>query len=123
MHLKYDDIVRSVIGYSLILLFLYSAINKFMDMQSFYADLINSPLFKRDVLSRGVQWALPIYECSIAVLLMVKYTKKIALIMAIVTLLIFTIYLAVLLGSGMELPCSCGGIISMLNWKQHLIFN
>ncbi|MGY0035165.1 MauE/DoxX family redox-associated membrane protein [Pedobacter sp. NJ-S-72] len=40
-------------------------------------------------------------------------------------LLLFTfeIYIAIMLLSGEKLPCTCGGIISQMGWKTHLVFN
>jgi hypothetical protein len=33
------------------------------------------------------------------------------------------IYIAIMLLSGSHLPCTCGGIISDVGWKEHLYFN
>jgi hypothetical protein len=35
----------------------------------------------------------------------------------------FTGYIGFMLLSNIELPCSCGGVISSLSWKNHLVFN
>jgi hypothetical protein len=35
----------------------------------------------------------------------------------------FTLYIGAIMTFNKELPCSCGGIISLLSWKEHLVFN
>jgi hypothetical protein len=36
---------------------------------------------------------------------------------------LFTIYIAIILVVNNHIPCSCGGIIQSMSWKQHLLFN
>jgi len=36
---------------------------------------------------------------------------------------ILTVYLALMLGTEKHLPCSCGGAIESLTWRQHILFN
>jgi hypothetical protein len=36
---------------------------------------------------------------------------------------VFTIYIAYMLLTSSHLPCSCGGVISKLSWKEHLWLN
>jgi hypothetical protein len=36
---------------------------------------------------------------------------------------IFTVYIGCMLLFAPDLPCSCGGIIRQLSWKQHLLLN
>nr|WP_281682026.1 MauE/DoxX family redox-associated membrane protein [Zunongwangia profunda] len=38
-------------------------------------------------------------------------------------MIVFTIYIWYTLNYSDYIPCSCGGIISDLNWTEHLIFN
>jgi hypothetical protein len=38
-------------------------------------------------------------------------------------MILFTAYIIGLFSIDKELPCSCGGIIALLSWKQHLVFN
>jgi hypothetical protein len=35
----------------------------------------------------------------------------------------FTIYIAVMLLSGSDIPCSCGGVVEELSWGAHIVFN
>ncbi len=56
-------------------------------------------------------------------MLTVKGTRKYGLWASFILLMIFTFYISGMLLSGEHLPCSCGGIIRELSWRQHLIFN
>jgi hypothetical protein len=40
-----------------------------------------------------------------------------------VMMIIFTIYILAIIRFSKHLPCSCGGIISELSWKEHLFLN
>jgi hypothetical protein len=70
-----------------------------------------------------VVWIIPATEVFISVMLAVTYTRKAGLYASFILLLIFSLYIAGMLLSGINLPCSCGGIIQQLSWKQHLVFN
>ncbi|MDN3584558.1 hypothetical protein QWZ17_27035 [Mucilaginibacter flavus] len=63
---------------------------------------------------------LVIYLCS--GIIFTKYLRT-ALISSVILILIFEIYIVAMLLSGLDLPCSCGGVIAQLSWKQHVIFN
>jgi hypothetical protein len=36
---------------------------------------------------------------------------------------LFTIYVGLMISFAPHLPCSCGGVIKQMSWKQHLTFN
>jgi hypothetical protein len=36
---------------------------------------------------------------------------------------LFTAYIIAMFIVAPEMPCSCGGIIQQLSWKQHIVFN
>jgi hypothetical protein len=38
-------------------------------------------------------------------------------------MLLFTVYLAWMIQFAAHLPCNCGGVISSMSWKQHIVFN
>jgi len=48
---------------------------------------------------------------------------RLGLWLSFVLLVTFEVYIATMLLSGLDLPCTCGGLISKLQWKEHLIFN
>jgi len=42
---------------------------------------------------------------------------------AFVLMTVFTLYIAYMLLFTPKLPCSCGGVLQQMTWKQHLLFN
>jgi hypothetical protein len=106
----------------LVLLFSYTAASKLMDLRGFAYDLHNQP-FPR-WMGNLLTWLLPAMELLIALLLLFDRTRLPGLWSALVLMGLFTIYTALILaGVFHRVPCSCGGVIKLLNWKQHLVFN
>lgn len=67
--------------------------------------------------------AVPVIEIVIAILLINKKTKLVGLSASVFLLMLFTGYIIAMLKFSDNIPCSCGGIISMLGWKGHIVFN
>lgn len=106
----------------LILLFMYTATAKLLDMRGFLHDLHNQS-FPRNI-SAILAWLLPAVEILVSLFLLFGRTRLAALYSALLLLLIFTGYTtAVLLHAFARVPCSCGGVIRSLTWPQHLLFN
>ncbi|WP_352432904.1 MauE/DoxX family redox-associated membrane protein [Mucilaginibacter sp. PAMB04274] len=69
-------------------------------------------------------YVLPPFEIILALLLLSerKYAK--GLYISITLLTAFTTYIALAIFGGLgHIPCSCGGVLEKLSWKEHLIFN
>lgn len=116
---KFSDIISAL----LVLLFLYTGLSKLMDHTLFHIQLAESPW---KLLSGNAKWfsyALPIGEIVLAMALIIPKSRLLGYWTSVILLTAFIIYLSILLTSGVHLPCSCGGIIALLSWKQHLIFN
>lgn len=106
----------------LVLLFTYTAFSKWLDMQGFVREMHNQP-FPR-WLGSWLVWVLPVLEMGIVLLLMFEPVRLAGLWLSLVLLALFTLYTAlVLLQVFHRVPCSCGGVIKQLSWKQHLFFN
>lgn len=103
-------------------LFAYTAASKFQDFNMFVLELNNQPF--PNWMTPYLAWSLPSIELLIAASLIFAKTKRIGYWASFVLMFLFTTYTAlVLLHVFKKVPCSCGGVISMLSWKQHLIFN
>ncbi|MEN2436488.1 MauE/DoxX family redox-associated membrane protein [Weeksellaceae bacterium A-14] len=113
--------IAAFISYFFILLFCYAAISKVLDFENFQIQISESPLLSGYTLL--IPYLVIITEFIIAGLLCYKKTKTIGLIGSFVLMLIFTGYIAVMLLSNKNLPCSCGGILEKMSWHQHLYFN
>lgn len=104
-----------------IFLFVYTAANKLIDFQSFTLVLSQSPFIGN--YAPVVAWIIPVTEIVIAALLFLPLTKRTGLYATIILMALFTGYIAYMIVFIPHLPCSCGGVIKYMSWRQHLIFN
>lgn len=109
------------IGYLLIILFSYAAFSKILDYQTFTIQLGQSPLLS--AFAGWVVWFIPFVELLIAVLLMFRRTRLLALVTSFALMMMFSAYIYIILHYSEFVPCSCGGILEKMTWNQHLIFN
>lgn len=117
----YTDWLIEIITALFILLFLYTAISKITEHDTFRTILSKSPLLK---LSAGLlSWLLPVTEIITSILLFLPFTRKHGLILSLGLMAVFTIYVAYMVLFVPNLPCSCGGVLKELSWNQHIIFN
>lgn len=106
----------------LILLFAYTAVSKLLSFKEFRWALSESPMI-------GKKWAntlaiaLPVVELFIVALLLIPKAKLKGLLASFIMMIVFTLYLAYMILFTPELPCSCGGVIGEMSWRQHLVFN
>lgn len=114
-------IIVDIITALLIVLFVYAASSKLFDYAQFKLQLKRAPLIAS--YAGIIASLLPIGEFTITVMLTVKNTRLHGLYASLFLLLVFTFYITGLLLSGINLPCSCGGIIQALSWRQHLVLN
>ncbi|UAB86353.1 hypothetical protein INR75_02120 [Zunongwangia sp. SCSIO 43204] len=112
-----------ILRFLFIVLFLYAAISKLIDYRKFYNDLLNSPIFGYSFLARFVSIIIPMLEIGISGLLISGKYLKSGWYLVFLLMLIFSIYIGGILVFSDNLPCSCGGIISELSWRGHLLFN
>lgn len=113
--------IPSVVSLILILLFAYAGATKLLEGKMFYNNIRNSPIIGGETIAAITAIVIPISEIAIAFLIAWRRTRLLGLYAALVLILMFAGYTVVLLFFAPSLPCSCGGIISLLSWKQHLI--
>ncbi len=116
-----NSVVVEIICILYIMLYVYAAVNKFIDFQNFQIQLAQSPLLTS--FASLVSWAVPVTELVIALLLCIPRYRLIALYAAFALMVMFTAYIIIILNFSPFVPCSCGGILEKLNWTEHLIFN
>lgn len=114
-------LIAEIIGGLFILLFLYTALSKLSELELFRLVLRSSPLISG--YANIVSILIPAGEILVSVLLFIPGTRRWGLYASFLLMLIFTLYLAYMISFTTQLPCSCGGVISGLSWKQHLVFN
>lgn len=105
-----------------ILLFMYTASSKFLEFEKFKGTLGTSPLIGRN-LAPAVAWILPITEILISLLLFFPRTRRRGILVSLLLMIAFTGYIGYLAHFASYRPCSCGGVLRQLNWKEHFIFN
>jgi hypothetical protein len=115
------NLIIEIISSLLILLFLYTALSKLLDHTAFKNVLSKSPLIGGK--AAVVALALPITEGLIASLLFFPGSRRWGLWGSFAAMTIFTLYLAYMIMSTPNLPCSCGGVLKQMTWNQHLVFN
>ncbi|QEC67920.1 hypothetical protein FRZ67_11640 [Panacibacter ginsenosidivorans] len=114
-------IFPDIVAFLLIFLFTYTSINKLYSLDSFTAVLKAMPVIKP--VAFILTWLIPSVELVVVALLFFPVTRLLGLQCSTALLLLFTLYLFYALAVSDDLPCSCGGIISSMTWKQHLLFN
>lgn len=110
-----------VVSYLFVLLFLYAAISKLLDFETFTVQLAQSPLLS--AYAGVIAWAVPGLEILIAILLTVPKYRIPALYASFTLMVMFTTYIYIILNFSEFIPCSCGGVLEKLSWTQHLFFN
>jgi hypothetical protein len=113
--------IAAALYVGLVFLFTYTASSKLAGFATFYAQLKHYPVLQ--YLPRFWAMAIPLAELLVAGLLLFNTTRLYGLLCALLLLVLFTCYLAVMVSTQTNLPCSCGGVISTLSWQQHIIFN
>jgi hypothetical protein len=106
----------------LIILWIYTGVSKLLDFPMFahQLDMQNLP----EWLTGTLKYTIPTAEILTALLLCSGSTLRYGLMLSTLMILGFTIYtIMVLTGFFPKVPCSCGGVISTLSWKDHLTFN
>jgi len=115
------EVLEMVLLFLFILLFVYAAVSKLVDYETFENQLGQSPL-----LSAFAGWVAPgviFIELLIALLLIFERTRLFALFGFYTVMVLFTTYIIIILNFTDFIPCSCGGVLEQLGWTEHLVFN
>lgn len=111
------------ICYAIILLFVYAAFSKLFMYNTYVFDLGRQPLLVPYV--KYLALTIPLSELVISALLLVPSTRRLGLFGALILMILFTGYVSLVVfnSKGHDLPCTCGGLIRELSWRQHFFFN
>lgn len=119
--LKWRQITVTAVAMLYIALFVYAALSKLLDFSAFRMQLSQSPLLSAH--AQWLSWLVPSIEILLAVLLSFPKTRLWALFFSLNLMVMFAAYIYIILHYGSFVPCSCGGILEKMGWKEHLIFN
>jgi uncharacterized membrane protein YphA (DoxX/SURF4 family) len=116
------QIVLEIIVSLLVLLFVYASISKFLDFQTFKKEMNNQPL--PHSWTPALVWCIPCSEIGLSLALIFERTRLIGFYGSLALMSLFSGYAIIILFHAFSyIPCSCGGIIKRLSWRQHLVFN
>jgi hypothetical protein len=118
---KLKSLLSEIIPALLIFLFVYAAISKLANHNQFIYVLSKSPLIGQ--FTALISWIVPVVELLISLLLFRPGWRRFGLSMSMLLMSAFTLYIGYMLLFTPQLPCSCGGIIQQLSWREHLLFN
>jgi len=119
--MKRSNVAMGIICTFNITLFVYAAIAKLLDYYNFQFGLTESPFIAPFAII--LAWAVPASELIIAALLVIPATRLAGLYASLALMSLFTIYIAAMLLSGSDIPCSCGGVLEEMSWETHILFN
>jgi hypothetical protein len=105
----------------LLLLWIYTGLSKLIHYDKFSFEAGRSPFLQH--IAPLVAVMVPAGELVIAALLIFKRTRVAGLYASLFLMTLFTGYVYIMLRYAYDLPCSCGGIIELLTWEQHLVVN
>ena len=120
---KHKGIIVGTISILFVLLFAYAGLTKFLEGHRFYDNIRNSPILGGETLASLASWMVPLAELAVALLLVRSRTRLMGFYGAMGLMLLFTGYTMAIVFFAPYKPCSCGGVISLLPWEQHLVFN
>lgn len=104
-----------------IILYIYTGLNKLMDYSEFRIQMERSPFIGH--MSGLIAATLPPGELLIAIALVLKRFRLLGLYLSLFLMALFTGYIWLMLQYAHDLPCTCGGVLAKMSWRDHLIFN
>lgn len=119
--ISFKNTIADIICLLYILLFVYAAVSKLLDFEDFRVQLGQSPLLS--AFAGLISWIVPVLELFIALLIVFKRWRLIGLFAAFSLMVMFTAYIYIILNYSSSVPCSCGGILEKMGWKEHFFFN
>lgn len=121
---KFRKTSVEIISLVYVMVFAFTGLTKLMEGDQFFNNLNNSPILPDVVwLSYIISWAVPTLEIVIALLIAIPRTRLKGLYAALGLMIFFTMYVAGIVFISPYAPCSCGGIITLLTWQEHLLFS
>jgi len=116
------ELLADILVTLIFIMFLYASFSKYFDFAGFQRAMHNQPF--PSPLSDVLVVILPPIEIIAAILLVVDKARIAGLKVTIGLMTAFTLYIAgILLHLFPRVPCTCGGIIKLMSWGQHLVFN
>ena len=113
-------LIRSI-SLAFIVLFVYTTTGKLMHLDEFRSRLERMPFL--ETFASWLAVGVPFLELVITGLLLFPKYQLAAFRSSLGLMALFTVYVATVLTTNESIPCSCGGVISAMGWKEHMLFN
>lgn len=121
---RFRSVSVEIISLVYVMVFVFTGFTKLMEGDQFFNNLNNSPILPDIVwLTYIISWVVPTLEIVIGLLIAIPRTRLKGLYTALGLMIVFTIYVMGIVFISPYAPCSCGGIITLLSWQEHLLFN
>lgn len=118
---SYRDNILKLSCILLILLWSSTGLSKLIEYSQFTKQITR---ILGEEMAKLVSVAIPSLELVAAMTLPFQKTRTFGLYLSLILMAAFTAYvILVLTGYFGPAPCTCGGIITALSWKQHLAVN
>ena len=118
---EYKILITPLVSFLYIVLFTYAATSKLLNFEQFQAQMGQSPILT--AFADYTVWIIPILEYGLALLLIIPKYRLSGLFASLGLMTAFTTYIFLILNFADYIPCSCGGVLENLSWKEHLFFN
>jgi len=114
--------VETTAVFLLILLWVYTAGSKLIELRAFRWEMRNQVFAKE--AANFLVYFIPAIEILAAVLLLSVKSRIEGFVLSLILMFSFTLYVGLaLLNVYARLPCSCGGVLEYMSWQAHFIFN
>lgn len=120
---KHHYALVELIAFVFVLLFVFAAVTKLLEGDRFFNNLNNSPILPDKAVPVILSWAIPILEIIVAILIVGRKTRLKGFYSVLILSILFALYTSGIVFFSPYTPCSCGGIITLLSWPQHLMLN
>ena len=115
------SISKQVVIYFFIILFVYAAVSKLTDFENFQVQIAQSPLLS--AFATPIAYGVVLGELAIALMLCFSKSRLLGLYLFLGFMTAFTVYIFLILNYSPFVPCSCGGVLEKMGWREHLWFN
>ena len=116
----YKNLIISIAIFANFIIFFYSGIDKLLHFNQFVNNFSKSPFSPQKYLEELCAFII-FLEIGFSILLFFDRTKRISLIGFGILSFLFSSYISLMIFFSPYLPCSCGGIIDLLSWNEHLV--
>lgn len=120
--MKIKEWILEISGYLAALLFLYTAVSKLIDLETFRGQISNQVFGNQ--YTPFLTYAIPLSELTVAILLVWPKIRVYGFAAFTCMMAAFTLYVALVTANYFDrTPCGCATAFEKLSWEWHLAIN